>query len=641
LSGPGPGPLVEASFLGPRILTVSITNAEGGSGLVTLDPPSLDLSSICDGAGQAGVFTCTFRYPANAGVTLGALAAPGSGFVGWSGSGCLGTGTCQAQLPGSGPGPVVEATFNGPRTLSLSLASVRGGHGALLLAPAALSGAESCVLPAGVPSAACAFAYAPEAAVTVTPVPAPGSIVSAMGGACPASGPCVVTMSAAASVTATFEVPNAPPAASAGGPYAGLRGQSIAFDGSGSSDPEGQALTYAWTFSDGGAASGANPTHAFAALGVHTATLVVSDGLLASPPSSTTVTITNALPAVALTSPADGSTHPASGSIALAASALDPEGPVARVAFYAGATLVGEAFAPPFTAAWPGAAPGTYVLTAQATDGDGATTTSLPRTIVVSPLPTVALTAPANGAVFVAPASLTLAASAADDGLVVRVDFYRGATLLGSDSTSPYTFAWTGVAAGRYVLTARAVDDAGGVAMSAPVTVDVVTALSPAADSYVRDGSSAGSNFGSGTALETRVGSTNNNRWTYLRFNIASVPTVQAARLRLFGNLTSTTGTAVQARAFSSTNVAWSETGITWNNKPAAGTTVHAAVPLVTTSTTARWYEWDLTAFLQAEKAAGRTAVTIVLKNDVATTPQATFQSRQASSNRPELRITP
>jgi hypothetical protein len=116
---------------------------------------------------------------------------------------------------------------------------------------------------------------------------------------------------------------------------------------------------------------------------------------------------------------------------------------------------------------------------------------------------------------------------------------------------------------------------------------------------------------------------------------------VQAARLRLFGNLTSITGTAVQARAFSSTNVAWSETGITWNNKPAAGATVHASVPLVINSTTARWYEWDLTAFLQAEKAAGRTAVTIVLKNDVATTPQATFRSRQASSERPELRITP
>jgi len=98
---------------------------------------------------------------------------------------------------------------------------------------------------------------------------------------------------------------------------------------------------------------------------------------------------------------------------------------------------------------------------------------------------------------------------------------------------------------------------------------------------------------------------------------------------------------AVQARAFSSPNVSWSEGSIVWNNKPTPDPAVLASVPLVTTSTTARWYEWDLTAFLQAEKAAGRTAVTIVLRNDVATSPHATFRSRQASSNRPELRVTP
>ena len=66
-----------------------------------------------------------------------------------------------------------------------------------------------------------------------------------------------------------------------------------------------------------------------------------------------------------------------------------------------------------------------------------------------------------------------------------------------------------------------------------------------------------------------------------------------------------------------------------------------ASVTLVNNSTTARWYEWDLTAYLQQEKAAGRNVVTLVMKNDVNTNPTATFRSRQASSNRPELRITP
>jgi hypothetical protein len=285
-------------------------------------------------------------------------------------------------------------------------------------------------------------------------------------------------------------------------------------------------------------------------------------------------------------------------------------------------------------------AAGDYVLTAQATDDSQVTTTSAPRVVHVSPSPVVALTAPANGATFVAPAALSLAATASDDGGVVAVEFYQGSTLLGVDTTSPYTFNWSNVAAGRYVLTARALDDLGGAMVSAPVTIDVVTVVAAAVDSYVRDGGSANTNFGGSTALDVRLATSGNNRRTYLRFNIGSLTRIQGARLRLFGNLTATTTAPVQTQVFSSTNLTWGENSITWNNKPAAGATALASATLVNDSTTARWYEWDLTAFLQAQRAAGKTAVTLVLKNDV-TAPNATFRSRQASSNRPELRITP
>jgi len=64
-------------------------------------------------------------------------------------------------------------------------------------------------------------------------------------------------------------------------------------------------------------------------------------------------------------------------------------------------------------------------------------------TIVARPTgrPVVSLTAPVSGATFTAPASMALQASASDsDGTVARVDFYAGATLLGSDTTSPYAF---------------------------------------------------------------------------------------------------------------------------------------------------------------------------------------------------------
>ena len=88
--------------------------------------------------------------------------------------------------------------------------------------------------------------------------------------------------------------------------------------------------------------------------------------------------------------------------------------------------------------------------------------------------PTVSLTAPAANAAFTAPAALTLAATAADaDGTISKVDFYQGATLLGTDTSAPYSYSWANVAAGTYSLTAKATDNGGATTTSAAVTVTV------------------------------------------------------------------------------------------------------------------------------------------------------------------------
>jgi hypothetical protein len=88
--------------------------------------------------------------------------------------------------------------------------------------------------------------------------------------------------------------------------------------------------------------------------------------------------------------------------------------------------------------------------------------------------PTVALTSPAPGATFTAPATIPLAANASDaNGTVSRVDFLNGTTVIGSDTTAPYSFNWTGVAAGSYSLVARATDNGGASTLSAPVGVTV------------------------------------------------------------------------------------------------------------------------------------------------------------------------
>ncbi|MBA3585846.1 MAG: PKD domain-containing protein [Gemmatimonadetes bacterium] len=95
-----------------------------------------------------------------------------------------------------------------------------------------------------------------------------------------------------------------PPLANAGGPYSGKEGSAIALDGSGSSDPEGQALSYAWDFDDGARGSGAMPTHAYADDGAYTVTLVVTDPGGLADTASTTATVTNVAPTATFKAPA-------------------------------------------------------------------------------------------------------------------------------------------------------------------------------------------------------------------------------------------------------------------------------------------------------------------------------------------------
>ncbi|MGA1979112.1 MAG: glycoside hydrolase family 9 protein [Sedimentisphaerales bacterium] len=88
--------------------------------------------------------------------------------------------------------------------------------------------------------------------------------------------------------------------------------------------------------------------------------------------------------------------------------------------------------------------------------------------------PTVSITSPADGATFTAPANITINAEASDsDGNILSVAFYAGSTLLGSDTTLPYSYIWSNVAEGSYSLTAKATDDDGAVTTSSAVSITV------------------------------------------------------------------------------------------------------------------------------------------------------------------------
>ena len=91
--------------------------------------------------------------------------------------------------------------------------------------------------------------------------------------------------------------------------------------------------------------------------------------------------------------------------------------------------------------------------------------------------PTVSITNPPDGFTFSAPASFLLTATASDtSGTVTNVQFFEGATSLGTVPSSPYSVQVNNLTAADYTFSAVAANDSGLTATNA-VTIHVVTAV--------------------------------------------------------------------------------------------------------------------------------------------------------------------
>jgi Bacterial Ig domain/Subtilase family len=89
-------------------------------------------------------------------------------------------------------------------------------------------------------------------------------------------------------------------------------------------------------------------------------------------------------PNVQITEPGEGATFTAPSSITVSATASDPGGSVASVAFYADGNPIGTDTTSPYSVSWPSPAAGSHTLTAIATDNLGSTTTSAAVHITVN-----------------------------------------------------------------------------------------------------------------------------------------------------------------------------------------------------------------------------------------------------------------
>jgi endoglucanase len=138
------------------------------------------------------------------------------------------------------------------------------------------------------------------------------------------------------------------------------------------------------------------------------------------------------------------------------------------------------------------------------------------------------------------------------------------------------------------------------------------------------------------TGLQVKKSTPGFTREAYLRFDLSSVNAINSAKLRLFGGFEAAPTSPVRIAVFGLDNPAWTETGITYANRPTGGTQL-SIVTFTDGAQTTR--EWDLTAYLKAQKAAGHNIVTIALRALDGSTPAASFASDEAGVNKPQLVI--
>ncbi len=190
----------------------------------------------------------------------------------------------------------------------------------------------------------------------------------------------------------------------------------------------------------------------------------------------------NVPPSVEIISPLDKASFKANSNITFMANAMDPDGSVALIEFYAGNNKIGAMTQAPFTLALNNLSAGNYQIKAVATDNRNAQSTSSPVSITVyngkseDNLPPVVeiVSRRRKSDKFELHSSVTLDAIASDpDGEVTKIEFYRDSIKLYEDDSPPFNYTLNNLETGKYSITAVATDNSNGSAVSAPYIFEV------------------------------------------------------------------------------------------------------------------------------------------------------------------------
>jgi endoglucanase len=128
------------------------------------------------------------------------------------------------------------------------------------------------------------------------------------------------------------------------------------------------------------------------------------------------------------------------------------------------------------------------------------------------------------------------------------------------------------------------------------------------------------------------------DRQSFLRFDISSVSNISSAVLKVFGKIEDNRVFNIPVGVYAAGNNTWTESTLTWNNKPATGTS--ALQTATVTDSTGRYYTWDITSYVQNEKAAGRNSISLTLLSGTIADPRIVWRSKEAGLTAPQLEIT-
>ncbi|MCH7398638.1 Ig-like domain-containing protein, partial [Belliella sp. DSM 107340] len=187
----------------------------------------------------------------------------------------------------------------------------------------------------------------------------------------------------------------------------------------------------------------------------------------------------NNSPEITITAPSDNDQFFVGDPINIAANAVDADGSITKVEFFAGNYLLATDTQAPFAFVWNDAPLGNHVISARTTDDNGSTASSTEINILVierpNNAPTVNITAPLTNTKFNKGDEIVIEVNAQDtDGTIAKVEFFYGNMFLGSDLTAPYSFNWTNAPAGKHIITAKAIDNKSVAINSSPISIEVI-----------------------------------------------------------------------------------------------------------------------------------------------------------------------